>query len=485
MHRKTLAELRQALQKKELSSVELTQHFLDRIKKYNPTLNSFITIAEKQALSQAEAADTLIAEGNAQTLTGIPIVQKDIFCTQGIKTSCASKMLDNFIAPYNATVIEKFNQSGAVLLGKTNMDEFAMGSSNENSYYGAVKNPWDPERTPGGSSGGTAAAVAARLAPAGTGTDTGGSIRQPAALSGITGLKPTYGRVSRFGMVAFASSLDQGGPMTQNAEDAALLLNVMAGHDPKDSTSINQKVPDYTATLNDSIKGLKIGLPKEYFASQLDNAVQTAIEQSIKTYESLGAEMIEISLPHTEFAPSAYYVIAPAECSSNLARYDGVRYGYRCKDPVNLEDLYKRSRSEGFGDEVKRRILVGTYVLSSGYYEAYYIKAQKIRRQIRDDFVSAFEKVDVILTPTTPTAAFKIGEKSDDPIAMYLSDIFTLAANLAGLPGISIPAGLTDDMLPIGVQLIGNLFEEAKLLNVAHQFQQVTDWHRKMPSEFE
>lgn len=485
MYRKTLAELSQALNNKEISSVELTQHFLNRIKKHDKAINSFITLTEEQALTQAKAADAAIAKGNVHGLTGIPLAQKDIFCTQGVRTTCASKMLDNFIPPYDATVIEKFNHTGAVILGKTNMDEFAMGSSNENSHYGAVKNPWDVERIPGGSSGGSAAAVAARLAPAATGTDTGGSIRQPAALCGITGLKPTYGRVSRFGMIAFASSLDQGGPMTQTAEDSALMLNVMAGHDPKDSTSINKDVPDYTATLNDSIKGLKIGLPKEYFENSLEASVKSAIEASIKTYESLGAEMVEISLPHTEYSALAYYVIAPAECSSNLARYDGVRYGYRCKDPVDLDDLYKRSRNEAFGKEVKRRVMVGTYVLSSGYYDAYYRKAQKIRRQIRDDFVKAFEKVDVILTPATPTPAFKIGEKNKDPIAMYLSDVFTIATNLAGLPGLSMPAGFSENKLPIGVQLIGNLFEEAKLLNVAHQFQQTTDWHSEMPSDFE
>ncbi len=485
MHRKTLSELSQLLQKKELSSVELTRYFLDRIKKYDPIINSFISVTEEHALAQAKAADNLRARDQAHALTGIPFAQKDIFCTQGIKTSCASKMLDSFIAPYNATVIEKFNQIGAVLLGKTNMDEFAMGSSNENSYYGAVKNPWDIERIPGGSSGGTAAALAARLAPAGTGTDTGGSIRQPAALCGLTGLKPTYGRVSRFGMIAFASSLDQAGPMTQSAKDAALVMNIIAGHDPKDSTSIQKEVPDYTATLNNSLKGLKIGLPKEYFDHKLDTSIHSAIEASLKIYESLGAEMIEISLPHTQYAESVYYVIAPAECSSNLARYDGIRYGYRCHNPVDLTDLYKRSRSEAFGDEVKRRIMVGTYVLSSGYYEAYYSKAQKVRRQIRDDFSNAFGTVDVILTPTTPTPAFKLGEKYHDPIAMYLSDIFTVAVSLAGLPGLTLPAGFTDNVLPIGMQLIGNTFEEAKLLNVAHQYQQVTHWHRRLPKAFE
>jgi aspartyl-tRNA(Asn)/glutamyl-tRNA(Gln) amidotransferase subunit A len=483
MYRKTLAQLSHALQTKEISSVELTQHFLDRIQQQDKHINSYITVCQEFALEQAKTADGRIADGKAGPLTGIPFAQKDIFCTQGIKTSCASKMLDNFIAPYNATLIEKFNQAGAVTLGKTNMDEFAMGSSNENSYYGATKNPWDLNRIPGGSSGGTAAAVAARLAPAGTGTDTGGSIRQPAALCGITGLKPTYGRISRYGMIAFASSLDQAGPLAQTAEDAALMMNIMAGHDPKDSTSIDLAVPDYTATLADDIKGLKIGLPKEYFENGLDADVKTAVEASIHLYQSLGAEIIDISLPHTQYAASAYYVIAPAECSSNLARYDGVRYGYQCHQPTNLEDLYKRSRSEAFGDEVKRRIMIGTYVLSSGYYDAYYRKAQKIRRLIRDDFIQAFKTVDVILTPSTPTPAFNIGEKSQDPVAMYLSDVYTIAVNLAGLPGLSMPAGFSSDHLPIGVQLIGNLFEEAKLLNVAHQYQQHTDWHRRLPSE--
>jgi len=484
MHDKTLAELSAALHGKTISSVELTQHYLDRIKKYDNDINAFITVTEEHALKQAADADKAIASGKAGPLTGIPIAEKDIFCTQGIKTSCGSKMLDNFIAPYNATVSENFNQNGLVLLGKTNMDEFAMGSSNETSYYGPVKNPWDLARIPGGSSGGSAAAVAARLAPATTGTDTGGSIRQPAALTGITGLKPTYGRVSRYGMIAFASSLDQGGPMTQTAEDAAMLLQYMAGHDPKDSTSIDKEVPDYSATLNDNIQGLKIGLPEEYFQGGLDADVEKTVQAAIKTFESLGATMVSIKLPHTDLATSAYYVIAPAECSSNLARYDGIRFGHRCENPKDLEDLYKRSRSEGFGEEVKRRILIGTYALSSGYYDAYYIKAQRVRRLIRDDFKAAFQNVDVILTPVTPTPAFKLGEKTTDPISMYLSDIFTIATNLAGLPGISIPAGFSSSQLPIGVQLIGDLFAESKILNVAHQYQKVTDWHRQSPTQF-
>lgn len=480
MHKKSIAELSQALQEKKISSVELTQHFLDRIKGLNATLNCYITVTEDSALAQAKAADERIAKGEATPLTGVPIAQKDIFCTKGIKTSCASKMLDNFIAPYDATVVERFNAAGAVLLGKTNMDEFAMGSSNENSFYGPVKNPWDVARTPGGSSGGSAAAVAARLAPGATGTDTGGSIRQPAALCGITGLKPTYGRVSRYGMIAFASSLDQGGPLAQSAEDAAMLLNVMAAHDSRDSTSINKEAPDYTATLNNDIKGLTIGLPKEYFGEGLDPAIADAINATKKQLESLGARFVEISLPHTHLAASAYYVLAPAECSSNLARYDGVQYGYRCKDPVDLEDLYKRTRSEGFGAEVKRRVMIGTYVLSAGYYDAYYLKAQKIRRLMRNDFREAFKQVDIILTPSTPTPAFKLGEKIDDPVAMYLSDIYTIAVNLAGLPGISIPAGFVNG-LPVGVQLIGNYFDEARLLNTAHRYQCETDWHQHMP----
>lgn len=482
MHNKTISELSKLLHDKKISSRELTQHFLSRIKQFDKQLNSFITVTEENALKQAENADKKIATGNADPLTGIPIAQKDIFCTQGVKTTCGSKILDNFIAPYNATLVEKCNAAGMVMLGKTNMDEFAMGSSNETSYFGAVKNPWDLERTPGGSSGGSAAAVASRIAPIATGTDTGGSIRQPAALTGITGLKPTYGRVSRYGMIAFASSLDQGGVMSQSAEDAALLLNVIAGHDKKDSTSINHEVPDYTKTLQNSIKGLTIGLPEEYFTGELDASVSKNIQDAIKVFEKCGCTFKTISLPHTDLATSAYYVIAPAEASSNLARYDGVRYGYRCKDPKNLEDLYKRSRSEGFGEEVQRRILIGTYVLSSGFYDAFYLKAQKIRRLIRDDFLTAFKEVDFILTPTAPTPAFKLGEKSHDPVAMYLSDIFTIAVNLAGLPGISIPAGFSNN-LPVGLQLIGKHFDEAKILNAAHQFQRNTSWHREMPKQ--
>jgi aspartyl-tRNA(Asn)/glutamyl-tRNA(Gln) amidotransferase subunit A len=483
MHYKTLAELSNDLNSKKTSSVEVTQYFLDRIKQFNPTLNSLITITEEQALQSAKHADELRAKGQAGPLTGIPIIQKDIFCTKGVKTTCGSKILNNFISPYDATVVNKFNNAGAVLLGKANMDEFAMGSSNENSHYGPVKNPWDLERVPGGSSGGSAAAVAANLAPGATGTDTGGSIRQPSALTGISGIKPTYGRVSRYGMIAFASSLDQGGPMARTAEDLALMLNVMAGFDERDSTCVDKPVEDYTQSLDKPLKGLRIGLPKEFFDEGLDNEVAKAIHAAIKEYEKLGATVHEVHLPNTGLSIPAYYVIAPAECSSNLARYDGVRYGYRCADPVDLEDLYKRSRSEGFGNEVKRRIMIGTYALSAGYYDAYYLKAQKVRGLIRHDFQEAFKKVDVIMGPTTPTTAFKLGEKINDPISMYLSDIYTIGVNLAGLPGMSIPAGFVNG-LPVGMHLIGNLFDEARLLNVAHQYQRVTDWHTKIPEGF-
>jgi aspartyl-tRNA(Asn)/glutamyl-tRNA(Gln) amidotransferase subunit A len=484
MHSKTITELSQALTSREFSSEELTQHYLDRIHRHGDQLNCCITVTPELALQQARAADQAIAQGKATPLTGVPLLHKDIFCTDGVKTSCGSKMLDSFIAPYDATVVSNCKQAGSVMLGKTNMDEFAMGSSNETSFYGPVKNPWNIETVPGGSSGGSAAAVAARLAPMATGTDTGGSIRQPASLCGITGLKPTYGRVSRYGMIAFASSLDQAGPMTCSAEDAALLLNAMAGFDEKDSTSVDQPVPDYTATLNDSIAGLKIGLPREYFGEGLDGEVAKAVDAAIKQYQSMGAELVDISLPNTGTAISTYYVVAPAECSSNLSRYDGVRFGYRCEDPQNLEDLYKRTRGEGFGPEVKRRIMVGTYVLSAGYYDAYYLKAQKLRRLISDDFKQAFEKVDVIMGPTSPTVAFKMGERLDDPVTMYLSDAYTIATNLAGLPGMSIPCGFADD-LPAGLQIIGGYFQEGKLLNVAHQFQQQTDWHQRAPAGFE
>lgn len=483
MHNLTIAELIKGLETKKFSSEDITRAYLDRIQQFNEKLNCFITVCREQALTDAKKADERRAKGEAVALTGIPMAQKDIFCTAGVKTSCGSRMLDNFVAPYDATVVAHFKKAGTVMLGKTNMDEFAMGSSNENSFYGPVKNPWDTERVPGGSSGGSAAAVAARLTPAATGTDTGGSIRQPAALCNITGLKPTYGRVSRYGMIAFASSLDQGGPMAHTAEDAAYLLNVMAGFDEKDSTSLDHPVPDYTATLRDSIKGLKIGLPKEYFNDGLDKNVAQVIETAIKEYEKLGAQIINISLPNSGLSVPAYYVIAPAECSSNLARFDGVRYGHRCENPHDLQDLYKRSRGEGFGAEVTRRILIGTYVLSAGYYDAYYLKAQKIRHLICDDFREAFKKVDVIMGPTSPSPAFKLGEKADDPISMYLSDIYTIATNLAGLPGMSIPAGFVNH-LPVGLQLVGNYFSEAKLLNIAHQYQQAVEWHKQMPKGF-
>ncbi|MCP5141178.1 MAG: Asp-tRNA(Asn)/Glu-tRNA(Gln) amidotransferase subunit GatA [Gammaproteobacteria bacterium] len=483
MHEKTLAELAAGLRAREYSSEELTQHFLDRIAAHDGTLNSFITVTGERALDQARAADARIAAGETGPLLGVPIAHKDIFCTNGVRTSCASKMLDKFIAPYDATVVEKLDAAGIVTLGKTNMDEFAMGSSNETSFYGPVRNPWDTERVPGGSSGGSAAAVAARLAPAATGTDTGGSIRQPAALCGISGLKPTYGRVSRYGMIAFASSLDQGGMFAQTAEDCGLLLGGMAGFDRRDSTSVDREVPDYTAGLGADIKGLKIGLPKEYFAEGLDAGVDSTLREALKVYESLGAELVEISLPNSGLSVPVYYVVAPAECSSNLSRMDGVRFGHRVADPKDLKDLYERSRGEGFGDEVKRRIMIGTYALSAGYYDAYYLKAQQLRRLIADDFKRAFEQVDVIAAPTTPSTAFKLGEKSDDPVSMYLSDIDTIAVNLAGVPGMSIPAGFADG-LPVGLQLIGNYFDEARLLNVAHRFQMATDWHTRAPAGF-
>lgn len=483
MHKKSLAELSALLSSGETSSVELTRYFLDRISRLDDDLNSFVTVTEEQALQAAKVADEKIAAGQSKVLTGIPLAQKDIFCTKGVRTTCGSKMLDNFVAPYSATVVEKLNHVGMPMLGKLNMDEFAMGSSNETSFYGAVKNPWDLERVPGGSSGGSAAAVAAGLTPIATGTDTGGSIRQPASLTGLTGLKPTYGRVSRWGMVAFASSLDQAGMLGHSAEDCAILLQAIAGFDDKDSTSVDKAVPDYSATLNQPLKGLKVGLPKEYFGEGLDSKVAEVIEASIAEYKRLGAEMVDISLPNTHLAVPAYYVIAPAECSSNLSRYDGVRYGYRCEDPKDLTDMYQRSRGEAFGYEVKRRIMIGTYALSAGYYDAYYIKAQKIRRLISEDFKQAFEKVDVIMGPTAPTTAFKVGEKADDPITMYLSDIYTIAVNLAGLPGMSIPAGFADG-LPVGLQLIGNYFDEAGLLKIAHQFQQSTDWHKQSPAAY-
>jgi aspartyl-tRNA(Asn)/glutamyl-tRNA(Gln) amidotransferase subunit A len=480
MHNKSITQLAAGLRAGDFSSVELTRHYLQRIKQLDKGLNSFITVTEAQALGQAEAADKQLAAGEGGILTGIPIAHKDIFCTQGVRTSCGSRMLDSFISPYDATVVERLSSAGVVMLGKTNMDEFAMGSSNETSFYGPVKNPWDREKVPGGSSGGSAAAVAARLCAAATGTDTGGSIRQPAALCGITGIKPTYGRVSRYGMIAFASSLDQAGPMAASAEDAALMLQAMAGFDQRDSTSMQQQVPDYSATLNASLQGLKIGLPNEYFDAGLDAGVRQSVEQAIEVYTNMGAEVREVTLPNTGLAVATYYVVAPAECSSNLSRFDGVRFGYRCENPVDLEDLYKRSRSEGFGEEVKRRILIGAYVLSAGYYDAYYLKAQKLRHLISDDFKQAFEEVDVIMGPASPTTAFGVGERADDPVSMYLSDVYTIATNMAGLPGMSIPCAPVGGM-PVGLQIIGNYFDEARLLNAAHRFQQQTQWHQQLP----
>ncbi len=495
-HTKSITELSAMLQAGEVSSVELTRFFLDRIKNSDDKLNSFITVCEEEALAQAKESDEKLKAGNAPALTGVPIAHKDIFCTNGVKTSCGSKMLDNFISPYDATVVSNMRNAGVVMLGKTNMDEFAMGSSNETSFYGPVKNPWNLKAVPGGSSGGSAAAVAARLAPASTGTDTGGSIRQPAAFCGITGLKPTYGRVSRFGMIAFASSLDQAGPMGQSASDCALLLNAMAGFDEKDSTSIEKEVPDYFTALDSAdqdkpLDGLRIGLPREYFSHSeggMDDEVEAVIKTALDQYQAMGAELIEIELPNSGISVPVYYVVAPAECSTNLSRFDGVRYGYRCEDPKDLNDLYTRSRGEAFGAEVQRRIMVGTYALSSGYYDAYYLKAQQLRHLISDDFTRAYEKVDVIMAPATPETAFNIGENTDDPISMYLSDIYTIAVNLAGIPAMSIPVGFANnssgESMPVGMQIIGNHFEEAKLLNVAHQYQQQTDWHKKMPEEF-
>lgn len=483
MHNLSLTQLAAGLRSKQFSSLELTQSFLNRINSYQQ-LNAYVTVSSELALQQAEAADRRLASGDATPLTGIPLAQKDIFCTQGIKTSCGSKMLDNFIAPYNATVIDHFNQAGAVMLGKLNMDEFAMGSSNETSFYGPSLNPWATDCVPGGSSGGSAVAVAARLAAAATGTDTGGSIRQPAAHCGITGLKPTYGRVSRYGMIAYASSLDQGGPMARSAEDAALLMQVMAGFDSKDSTSVDQSVPDYSASLNDSLQGLKIGLPKEFFSSDLDSRMASTLLAAVDEYRKLGAEVVEVSMPTLALAIPAYYVIASAECSSNLSRFDGVRFGFRCHNPADLTDLYTRSRGEGFGSEVKRRILMGTYALSAGYYDAYYLKAQQVRRLISEDFKRALNEVDVLMGPVTPSPAFKIGEKTGDPVQMYLSDIYTIAINLAGLPALALPAGFIEDK-PVGLQVIGNYFSEAKLLNIGHRYQQVTDWHLQQPHGFE
>jgi aspartyl-tRNA(Asn)/glutamyl-tRNA(Gln) amidotransferase subunit A len=481
MFNASLKQLSLQLAEKKISSTELTTEFLKRIKALNPEYNAFITVNEEISLAQAQAADKMRASGQAGPLTGIPIAQKDIFCTKGWLTTCGSKMLSNFVSPYDAGVIERFNQAGAVNIGKTNMDEFAMGSSNETSFYGPVKNPWDHAAVPGGSSGGAACAVAARLAPAATGTDTGGSIRQPAALCGISGIKPTYGLVSRYGMIAFASSLDQGGPMAKTAEDLALLLNVMAGFDPRDSTSLQRDAEDYARDLQKPLTGLRIGLPKEYFAEGMSKDVENAIEKALDEYRKLGAQTVEVSLPNAPLAIPVYYVLAPAEASSNLSRFDGVRYGHRAKSYGDLADMYRKSRAEGFGPEVKRRILIGTYVLSHGYYDAYYIKAQKLRRLIAQDFAEAYKKCDIIMGPTTPTVAFNLGEKSGDPIQMYLSDIYTSAANLTGMPAMSIPVGFGDKNRPVGLHIIGNYFSEAQMLNVAHQYQLATGWHLQSP----
>jgi aspartyl-tRNA(Asn)/glutamyl-tRNA(Gln) amidotransferase subunit A len=489
MIERSVTALSQALAAGEISSVELTGLFLERIERHNRKINAFITVDADKSLTQARAADQLRASGQATALTGIPLAQKDIFCTKGWLTTCASKMLANFVSPYDASVIERFNAAGAVILGKTNMDEFAMGSSNENSFYGAVKNPWDDTRVPGGSSGGSAAAVAAGLAPAATGTDTGGSIRQPASMCNLTGLKPTYGVVSRYGMIAYASSLDQGGPMAPSAEDCALLLNAMAGFDERDSTSLDHPKEDYRRKLSavageKPLTGLKIGLPKEFFGEGCAPEVMQLVEAAIAEYRQLGAETVEVSLPNMQHSVPAYYVIASAEASSNLSRFDGVRYGYRAPEYDNLDDMYAKSRTQGFGAEVKRRILIGAYVLSHGYYDAYYLQAQRIRRLIANDFIAAFKQCDVIMGPTSPSTAFRIGEKSADPVQMYLSDIYTIAVNLAGLPGMSIPCGFADG-LPVGLQLIGDYFSEAKLLNAAHRYQQASGWHLQRPQGFD
>lgn len=484
MHNLTIKQMSEKLHSGEITSVQLTQHYLDRISQYDGDLNAFVTVTPELALSMAEAADKKIAAGEAELLTGIPIAHKDIFCTDGVKTSCSSKMLDNFIAPYDAHVVTLLKKIGMPILGKTNMDEFAMGSSSESSYYGPTKNPWDHKAVPGGSSGGSAAVIAAGLAPLATGTDTGGSVRQPASFCGITGIKPTYGAVSRFGIVAYASSFDQAGPMTRSAEDSAWMLNAMAGFDERDSTSLNREKTDYTAELGQSLKGLKIGVPAEYFGEGLDPEVEAVIKTAIAEVEKLGGEVVEVHLPNKDLAVPAYYVLAPAEASANLSRYDGVRFGYRCDQPANLEDLYKRSRSEGFGEEVKRRIMVGAYALSAGYYDAYYLKAQKLRRMVRDDFTKAFESCDVIMGPVAPTSAFNIGEKSDDQVSMYLADLYTIPVNLAGLPALSVPAGFANNR-PVGLHIVGPYFSEAKLLNIGHQFQQVTDWHKQMPAQYQ
>ena len=483
LHHIGVAGAAAGLRARRFSSIELTEAFLKRIERSQEALNAFISVTRAQALSDAAAADRALAAGSGGALTGVPIAHKDLFCTQGVRTTCGSRMLENFVSPYDATVVAKLKRAGAVMLGKTNMDEFAMGSSNETSYFGPVRNPWDPRLVPGGSSGGSAAAVAARLVPGATATDTGGSIRQPAALCGITGLKPTYGRVSRYGMVAFASSLDQGGVLTVSAADAALMLREMAGFDPNDSTSVEREVPDYVALLGEPIAGLRVGLLKEFFDRGLDAENGQRVHEALKVFESLGARLSEVSLPNLPLSVPVYYVVAPAECSSNLARFDGVRYGHRCEQPRDLQDLYRRSRGEGFGAEVKRRIMTGTYVLSAGYYDAYYLKAQRVRQLISADFSRAFASVDVLIGPTTPTPAFAIGAKTSDPITMYLNDIYTIGANLAGLPAVSVPCGFVGK-LPVGLQIVGPHFSEARLLSAAHAYQRATDWHTRVPEGY-
>lgn len=484
MHTLTIKQMSEKLHAGEITSVQLTQHYLDRISKYDSELNAYVTVTPELAIAMAEEADKKIAAGQAELLTGIPVAHKDIFCTDGVKTSCSSKMLDNFIAPYDAHVVTLLKKIGMPILGKTNMDEFAMGSSSESSYYGPTKNPWDHKAVPGGSSGGAAAVIAAGLAPMATGTDTGGSIRQPAAFCGITGIKPTYGLVSRFGIVAYASSFDQAGPMTRSAEDSAWMLNAMIGFDERDSTSLQREKVDYTAELNSSLKGLKVGVPAEYFGEGLEPEVEKLVRAAIAEVEKQGAEIIAVQLPNKDLAVPSYYVLVPAEASSNLSRFDGVRFGHRCENPKDLEDLYSRSRAEGFGPEVQRRIMVGAYALSTGFYDAYYLKAQKLRRMVRDDFVNAFEHCDVIMGPVSPAPAFNLGGKSEDPTSMYLADLYTIPVNLAGLPAMTVPAGFVNNR-PVGLHIVGPYFSEARLLNIAHQYQQVTDWHTKMPAQYQ
>ncbi|QKI89671.1 Asp-tRNA(Asn)/Glu-tRNA(Gln) amidotransferase subunit GatA [Thiomicrorhabdus xiamenensis] len=484
LHTLSVKQMSEKLHAGEISSVELTQHYLDRISQFDPELNAYVTVTPELALEMAREADERLKNGSAGVLTGIPVAHKDIFCTDGVKTSCSSKMLDNFIAPYDAHVVALLKKAGMPILGKTNMDEFAMGSSSESSYYGPTKNPWDLNAVPGGSSGGAAAVIAANLAPMATGTDTGGSIRQPASFCGITGIKPTYGTVSRFGIIAYASSFDQAGPMTRSAEESAWMLNAMSAFDQRDSTCLEMERPDFAANLGDSLQGLKVGVPAEYFGDGLDPEVEKVVKDAIAEIEKLGATTVPVSLPNKDLAVPSYYVLAPAEASSNLSRYDGVRFGYRCENPADLQDLYKRSRAEGFGAEVKRRIMVGAYALSAGYYDAYYLKAQRLRRMVRDDFTNAFEQCDVIMGPVAPTPAFNIGEKTDDPTSMYLADLYTIPVNLGGFPGMSVPAGFANGR-PVGLHIVGPYFSEAKLLNIGHQFQQVTDWHKQTPAQYQ